>query len=1816
MTRDQKQNAMSMLVMGRGILTSKDLKDHHDLKYGRYEFMQFTSKPFKLSLRDTSKPRLNLGSDLLGASLEHYEGGRYVDAFEIIRSAGCMQDWQGVEAQVFGFRLANNLGASRLAALLVCRAWREHPHHPQAAVHFGYYLQSRAGALKAWRHTLSSEPYAAQAPTELADLKALRARVASSYRDFATAWSLWNEAESIGGAHKAWLQVERAGILLDSERRDAALDALDESLLIQPWFRPAVQLRARVLHLLGRDEAAVEYLNKAVQHLQSCAVVAQLMILKHEVDDAAGMEALADQYGKLALLAEEPEKRWVAARRVDLLALKGDFARAAEIAATLPDMGYQRMAKRMSQPGVRNERKRLPLRPVIQNHNTCVPATLAAIAGYWGKPVAMSEIVEAICYDGTYDHSERAWAEGNGFATREFTVTHEAARALIDAGLPFVLHTVEVDSAHSQAVIGYDLLRESIFIQDPGEPHYREAEAEAFFANYKLNGPRGMVIVPVDQAALLHGLELPDAEIYDLNHAFHKALASFDRSHAEIALESMAAQMPEHRLTLLARLSLASFDGNEPLRLERIEALLALFPEDPRLLNWRYESLCSLGARSERLELLRSMTRASSPSHGAMHTKLVQELMNDARDWSEARRLAWRAHSLQPSSAPLTAVLADVCRRAENAPTDEWLTFLRFAAAMADKTEGLAQTWFSHAQSQGRGDQALEWLRRRLREHGAGSTGPAITLSKALDFLNQPESAEVLRQALQAHPKDGGLLLELVRHETRSGNQSEAERFHSLAWGQCQPSQWRRASLYMKRRFGLHEEELEAWREILRAEPLALDAHAALVRDLVATCGLQAALVHLKEVRARFPHHYGLAQLQVSWLREGAPGPAEEELRRLIASHPEDAWAHRELALTLNAQSMSVEALEPARHAVAIAPDESASHAILAVVLSATADKAGAEASFRKSICLDVNYPASFSGLLELQSGSEDRRAALAFIHGEMVRQVLNGNALHAYRDLAFIVLSHDELLAQLQAVQSARPDLWEAWSVLIRQLQDCGRHEEALALAGQAAQKFPLVPAAWRDLAEVQRGCGQMPEAIQSAHHSLQLNPDWPDAWCDLAASYEATGDSRASLQTLRNAHLRLPLDMGIRFRLASLLWRLDEREEAWQTAEKAAQEDPGQDWAWNCLQTWAPPMRREDALIQLAQGLTRDRPKEPRSWFTLARLLPLEKMPEIFSALDEAARLNPRLVDVYDLRMELLARLGRFDEAARVPLSGPWQTEEIPFNLAGRHAWLKAAQGKFHEAMSQMRVVLERHQDYAWGWDAYATWAEQTSDLKEWKRAADQLIRLAPRAPGPWCTAADALLKMGDREKGVEHLRQALRADPTSPYAAQRLLGLHWEKGDLDALAQEAALVADNGTSLLIKRVHLMLASAKRGDTAKARADLDWLAMHPDMMGPLLRLILDFFRAPKNKLGYLLDEALDAAVEADTIGPAFATLWVERETQLSRWHCWSKLARWLPRLGHRLDTAICHYLDTIGDARAADPHVISFTKDCGVHLRERGELWGKVSYALTASSSYRACADWQWPDYQRPDAEAWMLWNLTISMRHLMRPHDAAESSLHVVTQGLRDNTWAHHATVAAHALASKGDYEEARRLLNHDCDVNGVSHEFRLLALIARAFCDVLTSQGKDSRYHFNNFLSASKALIHRQYLTPQGQRDYTAAVEKMKAHTGAPVRFWQRAKPGETVHTDQGGRQVSVGAIMIGIWIALLMLRNCDSTTRTTPAYFPSSSPAPVTPIFPTSAPQAPPPTLDFQPRPPAPANFEDLLRRYNLPPTASPPPERR
>src|SRR5207247_1314995 len=97
---------------------------------------------------------------------------------------------------------------------------------------------------------------------------------------------------------------------------------------------------------------------------------------------------------------------------------------------------------------------------------------------------------------------------------------------------------------------------------------------------------------------------------------------------------------------------------------------------------------------------------------------------------------------------------------------------------------------------------------------------------------------------------------------------------------------------------------------------------------------------------------------------------------------------------------------------------------------------AQAKESFRAVLRISADATHAMSELISICETPDERREALAFIEAEIVRQVVTGSGLLAFRDLAAGSLAPAELLQSLRKALEARPDLWHAWAAVIRQLR------------------------------------------------------------------------------------------------------------------------------------------------------------------------------------------------------------------------------------------------------------------------------------------------------------------------------------------------------------------------------------------------------------------------------------------------------------------------------------------------------------------------------------------------------------------------------------------------------------------------------------------------------------------------------------------------------------------------------------------------------------------------------------------------------------
>ncbi len=234
-------------------------------------------------------------------------------------------------------------------------------------------------------------------------------------------------------------------------------------------------------------------------------------------------------------LMEKSDRDWIESRRCDAFYHLGNYEQAASCADKLDNAFHKKFAGRLRNPT--GKRVHLNVGFVRQHHDTCAPATLAAIGKFWSQPVNHVELAAEICYGGTPDHSERNWAEQNGWLVKEFQVTLDSAHALLDRGIPFTLTTSDATGGHLQAVIGYDSNRETLILRDPGQRIHGDVLAEEFLKNYASSGPRGMVLVPFESAHLLDGITLPAVELYDCYYTLRRALHVHDRPGAQLQYE-------------------------------------------------------------------------------------------------------------------------------------------------------------------------------------------------------------------------------------------------------------------------------------------------------------------------------------------------------------------------------------------------------------------------------------------------------------------------------------------------------------------------------------------------------------------------------------------------------------------------------------------------------------------------------------------------------------------------------------------------------------------------------------------------------------------------------------------------------------------------------------------------------------------------------------------------------------------------------------------------------------------------------------------------------------------------------------------------------------------------------------------------------------------------------------------------------------------------------------------------------------------------------------------------------------------------------
>jgi tetratricopeptide (TPR) repeat protein len=1567
---------------------------------------------------------MKISAEQLEQVSDLYARGYYLQAYRISESIGPLAEWEGTPAMLLAGFLANNLGSQTLGRQLHLKAYRLDPNNGEAAYYKAGSILARRGPLAAWYFMRRIGETIDGSATVQSDWLASHATVLGALRDFDAAAEWLAKAEKLD-PNNPWLWVERSHLLELEDRYEEALTAAHHALGLHPYFRPGVQALAHLLVLLGRDADALDVLNEAAGKIESCWLVAQLARLQTELGLHREARQSIERFAELAPLRDKDIEQWLAAQRADAAYLCGDYRAALHYTELSESPFHKLTAEKMQAAAADASRVLLSLGFVRQHHVTCVPATLTLISRFWHMPADHLSVVEAICYDGTPARSERDWAEKQGWFTREFCVNWDDTVKLIDRGVPFTFTTVEPGNAHMQAVIGYDSRRGTILARDPYDRNLVEYAAKETFERYRSSGPRGMAMVPLAQKHLLENLELREADLYDGLYQVQQALYAHDRARAEALLATMANTAEEHRLTCQAELAVAEYDCDDPRVLASLEKLLALFPDDANWWVYKLSVLRRMARRQERLDLLKSIC-AGKQAQAMFWQMYAAELGDDGRE--RARALKWLRRALRhrPLDAHNFYLLAHHLWSGQR--FNEAKELYRFAACLRDTQEDYVRSYFLASRFFREQSEALAFLAGRFRRFGRRSNSPVRTLAWAYEQTEQqPQALAALKEGLALRPDDGDLMLHAADLFARVGQFDEAALWLEKAENKARRVDWLQTSAVIASYRGDVKAALALWLQVAEAEPLNLSATRNVAQALAETTGEGAAIAFLRERVGRFPHNLALHRLLVERLRN-QPDEIEPAVRAMIEVDPMDAWARRELAMALAAGRDYPQALAEAQLARQMEPAQPDGYNVLASVHTGAGDMEEAKTAYRRAIELSVDSDCAIGNLMAISHSVEERRAALRFIKDELIRQVIFGDGLLAYRDYARGTLDNEELHELLQAALKARPDLWHAWSALVLQLTDMQRYDEALDLARQAAERFPLVPRVWFDLAEVHRARLDREGQVQALERALEINPNWGRAVRQLADIYLNAGEAQKARAMLEQAIARTPLDFENYGCLANVLWRSGEKEQAIERLKRALTVEPGYNWAWVSLRAWSRELKREDETIAFLREMAERRPGEARSWMWIAEgLSRLEDLPERLQALDRANELNPRLVDAHVLRAKLLADAKRYGEA-RAACRPEVFSGALPLALRNTAAMVEAQSGNTNEALEQMRAIVAEEPNNYEAWNQLADWtAPDLGHQSEYLKAATEMVRIAPNYAVSFGYLGAARRSTGDRPGAKEAFRRSLALSPDYAYGGFNLFDLQLEDGEIDAAKETLRFLRQNigGHWVTAREIEL---TVKQGDAETATRLLRYLCRETQAERPIIEDAIKHmdWNHLQEQVEQVLDESLDIPTANSVAGEVWADRWIQRGKD---GRCPQRLDKSSEKTAVWQRAAATYLEKAPPDARLANAY--PFIQNHAAALRADNETWGLVGYTLYEMGRYQETVAWLSDWHSRGPLGSWILWNYALALRMLERHEEAYQAGEEALRLGPDDLSDEHRVLLALDDALTREFEKAAARL-----------------------------------------------------------------------------------------------------------------------------------------------------------------------------------------
>ncbi|PIE22798.1 MAG: hypothetical protein CSA62_10835 [Planctomycetota bacterium] len=1292
-----------------------------------------------------------------------YDRGLFLQAAAALRERCADALPTDLPTCVLSLRTAGQLGCPR-ERLAIYRHLQKLWPESAAGVRFRVYeLLDRGRLIEALELGLAHERFEGVGDEEHADWLQARADVYARLRDRDRAGALLEESRRYSKDH-AWIDLCHAWHEWGDDQPEAALERGSKLLSEYPEFFWGYHLSAAIHFDLDQRQEALEVYQAADERFESPLIWYHHAQALRQIGQ---LQEARQRYQDFVQRSDWPKGSLGAAAKNELFGIAHELGEVEEAAARW-DEASAAMRRQYEHfvPGKPGKRVHHKVPYVRQDELTCAPATLSAVLRFFGVDVPHDEVAGQISYSGTPDYRLHAFCKERGLVVRPFQFEPETAKRLIDLGLPFCLGTRGLETAHLQAIVGYDQALQVWLVREPGVHHWIEMKMDKLAEQCAARGAPCTLVAPPERLEELGEDPLPrEREIQLMNDVF-AGVEEHRFSEALAALQDLEGMDPGPWLWDAQR-SVAAYVKDQERELAASRAQYEAFPKDEFARSMLMIGLLRSNRGDEVIEFAESCGGDYSRSP-YLNQHLLGELGRRREYLDRARKLARRVCRSLPHNAQSYQQLADFLWQG-GGERESALRCYRAATTLAKVEERFAWAYFAATLRMDRSKEGLSWLEQRVQRFGDKHAASRITLARAYAELRdeskqieQIEAAldlplgvdQAIHERIDLHVENDELAAALELLESRASKLSAASRI-------VRKSELLRLSHRV-------DEALELIDGPASEAPSSDYLQTELAACLEAKSGPGAVVERIRPLVERYPEHLGLSGLLGQALLQLSDSEALERFfSERVRSNPGDSLSVDRWMALLARSGRAQELLDFGKSIESRYGHCSWYWAQMSRGYHGIGDMERGREALLECLKLDPLHTGVQTDLIQYSQSPEEAVQSLRIIAAGFERERVDEASLFSFARLADESMEDAEVEQIFGRLAERFPEMHEIVEQSAEFLARRERGEEALAKIREARQRFPRACRAQLLEIRLENKFGDKDRALALATNYWEENPRVAGAAIELGALREERGEPERARQVYEKALEERPLAPVLHGCLADVLLRTAEPEDGLVELGRAIELDPYYSWARTTEINVLLHLRRYDEARERVETFVQLMADEEDAWQAKSNFHErLGEDEEAIEALRRALHCDPRLGDTRQRLVFMLVDAKRGEEAREVIAEGVQALGPIR-DLSLLDAWVLRRLERDAEAREQIEQLLAEQPEYDNAWHMYLTWLLEDDDDAALDRLAENPPEALADLPRFHESVARSLSMRGQAKAAAEAARRWLVCDKAEEQA-----------------------------------------------------------------------------------------------------------------------------------------------------------------------------------------------------------------------------------------------------------------------------------------------------------------------------------------------------------------------------------------------------------------------------------------------------------------